>query len=268
MPLIIGMGMGLGFGGQVLPAPWTPAELGADLALWLDAEDTASITLNGSNVSQWNDKSGNNRHVSQGAAASQPAYSATGFNNKPTIQHDGVNDFLVANTAAQAIGSQAFTLLGAIRFPTSISLGGYIISLREGGGQSTTRGYMFHGSNTFSSAWGNPFTSAPSMPVAEGTNNILGVQRRTGGVAESFVNGVAAGSITANFPSPFGQMSLGSLVQQGFTDSWFSEVVISTGTMTTTDRQKLEGYLAHKWGLEDDLPVDHPFKSTPPTVTP
>jgi hypothetical protein len=43
--------------------------------------------------------------------------------------------------------------------------------------------------------------------------------------------------------------------------------VIAVGeTLSTADRQKLEGYLAHKWGLKANLPVDHPFKSTPPTV--
>jgi len=32
-----------------------------------------------------------------------------------------------------------------------------------------------------------------------------------------------------------------------------------------SERQVIEGYLAHKWGLEDDLPVDHPYKSEAPT---
>ena len=64
---------------------WNPSELGASLALWLDAEDTSTITLNGSNVSQWDDKSGNGRHVSQATAANQPAYLATGFNSKPVV---------------------------------------------------------------------------------------------------------------------------------------------------------------------------------------
>lgn len=56
------------------PSAWTPADLGAGLALWLDADDAATITLNGSNVSQWRDKSGNGWHMSQAIAASQPAY--------------------------------------------------------------------------------------------------------------------------------------------------------------------------------------------------
>jgi hypothetical protein len=44
-----------------------------------------------------------------------------------------------------------------------------------------------------------------------------------------------------------------------------SEFVVSTNVITTTDRQKLEGYLAHKWGLEGNLPADHPYKSAAPT---
>ena len=31
------------------------------------------------------------------------------------------------------------------------------------------------------------------------------------------------------------------------------------------DRQQLEGYLAWKWGLEANLPVDHPYKNAAPT---
>lgn len=51
---------------------WTPAQI--PTALWLDANDTSTITLNNLTVSQWNDKSGNLRHVSQATAANQPVY--------------------------------------------------------------------------------------------------------------------------------------------------------------------------------------------------
>lgn len=47
------------------------------LALWLDASDASSITLDGSsNVSQWNDKSGNGRHVTQSTALNRPGFTA------------------------------------------------------------------------------------------------------------------------------------------------------------------------------------------------
>jgi hypothetical protein len=47
------------------------------------------------------------------------------------------------------------------------------------------------------------------------------------------------------------------------------EVVLMVNVLGTSDREKLEGYLAHKWqgaGAANNLPSGHPFKSVPPTV--
>ena len=40
--------------------------------------------------------------------------------------------------------------------------------------------------------------------------------------------------------------------------------IIMVETTDTNTRQKIEGYLAHKWGLTSSLPNDHPYKSTAP----
>jgi hypothetical protein len=50
-----------------------PTDL-AGLEGWYDASDAGTITLNGSNVSQWDDKSGNDNHAVQATASEQPAY--------------------------------------------------------------------------------------------------------------------------------------------------------------------------------------------------
>lgn len=42
---------------------WTPQDL-SSLALWLDADDAATITMSGDNVTTWADKSGAGNHVS------------------------------------------------------------------------------------------------------------------------------------------------------------------------------------------------------------
>jgi len=42
------------------------------------------------------------------------------------------------------------------------------------------------------------------------------------------------------------------------------EFVFCPTALSENDRQKVEGYLAHKWGLEANLPSDHPYKSTAP----
>lgn len=66
---------------------WTPAEI--TTALWLDAADATTITLVGSKVSQWADKSGTGRHAVQGTDAARPTYVSAGLNGKSVLSFDG-----------------------------------------------------------------------------------------------------------------------------------------------------------------------------------
>jgi hypothetical protein len=63
----------------------------AGLALWFDADDASTITLNGSTVSEWRDKSGYNRHATQATAARQPAYTTNSLNGKPAVTAPGAD---------------------------------------------------------------------------------------------------------------------------------------------------------------------------------
>jgi hypothetical protein len=67
--------------------------------VWLDASDLNTISLNGNNVSAWNDKSGNNNHVSQATASLQPVNGVNLLAGKNTINFDGT-DFLVGSPVA------------------------------------------------------------------------------------------------------------------------------------------------------------------------
>ncbi len=58
------------------------------LELWLDAADPATIALSGGNATQWNDKSGNGRHMTQGTGAAQPVYDTTAMAGHPGISFD------------------------------------------------------------------------------------------------------------------------------------------------------------------------------------
>ncbi len=48
-------------------------------------------------------------------------------------------------------------------------------------------------------------------------------------------------------------------------NSYISEIVLKQGAVTVDEKAKIEGYLAHKWGLAGNLPAGHPYKSAPPT---
>ena len=91
---------------RVSAAPaFVPSDL-PNLAYWY--RRGTGITLNGSNVSAWNDQSGNARHLSQGTATNQPAWLASGGPGGGSyIDFDGVDDFL---------SGSGFALSGAMTF--------------------------------------------------------------------------------------------------------------------------------------------------------
>jgi hypothetical protein len=219
---------------------WRPDELGADLALWLDAEDTSTITLNGSTVSQWDDKSGNGRNASQGSAALQPIYTTNGLNGKPVLSFDGADDELTI-TSSFALGETAAMVAQrssidqpVIEAPTQTDRGFW---------GSVYPGFTTHSNYAVD---GGPLLSA--SPNSAVTTPSLVSQTE---LLQSSTFAYKLGSATPGYQ---------------FLNGFIAEVVVTDTLLPTADRQKLEGYLAWKWGLEANLPAGHPYKSTPPTA--
>lgn len=240
---------------------WTPSELGQSLALWLDADDISTIILDGTNLSQWLDKSGNSYHASQTTPTNRPIYNPAGLNNKPIIIFDGINDFLRANEAAVSIGKGSFTLLSVCRFPTKV---GFFMVIST----TNTRGYAQRsGINTFRSYFGDLPVSPPNMVVVDGSSNILGLQRE-GFECRSIANGAITSSVTSTIKGSYHLLTLGALASSssvgGWTDVGHSEIILFKGIVGSETLQKTEGYLAHKWSLQDNLPNTHPYRYEKP----
>ena len=269
---------GTEFGGQKL---WRPDELGASLALWLDAEDAASITLNGSTVSQWDDKSGNARHVSQATAANQPNYTASGLNGKQVITFDGTNDALinasaglmraVSGATAVMVMSRAANLAAgsdALWIGTSVGNARLVMGVRIGlaaPGEGFTSGGRRLSTDTFQTVTGFAYTSNPIIAAARhdyANTNLEIWQDGTAGASRVY----QTAGVTDNNAGPL-SVGAGNVAGTGAPfNGYIAEITLVHSALSTTDRQKLEGYLAHKWGLETNLPAGHPYKTTPPTV--
>jgi len=71
-----------------------PTEI-SGLEAWYDGDDVDTITFNGSDVAQWDDKSGNNRDVAQATPAEQPLYVTNSLNGRSGLEFDGVATNLV-----------------------------------------------------------------------------------------------------------------------------------------------------------------------------
>jgi hypothetical protein len=239
------------------------------LNLWLDASDASTITLNGSTVSQWNDKSGFGRNASQPVAASQPTYLSTGFNGKPTIQTDGA-DFLEMGATALGRNVSGLTCaivglhpIGAvfpqnaneifISTPTSTSTR---FSMTPNPTFATADTYSIAGRRLDADAFnaiststnslanrGNPWIRIAQRAYSDGVANawLNGLQTLINGVVGTQGSGTTSDTDAARSALFTG---VGSLPN----GSQLSEVVLTHSTMTDSDRQKLEGYLAWKWG--------------------
>jgi hypothetical protein len=42
------------------------------------------------------------------------------------------------------------------------------------------------------------------------------------------------------------------------------EMIVYNTALSTSDRESIEGYLAWKWGIQDLLPMTHPYFLEPP----
>jgi hypothetical protein len=63
--------------------------------------------------------------------------------------------------------------------------------------------------------------------------------------------------------SNFGQVTVKLNDYQNNADSDWGEVIF-VEDVSQSNSDKIEGYLAHKWGLTTDLPSNHPYKTTAP----
>ena len=82
-----------------VPIPTSPV---AGYVVWLDASDTSTITVSGTAVTQWTDKSVNARIFTQGTAGNRPVSGVSTKNSLNIIDFDGSDDFL-DSTAATSV---------------------------------------------------------------------------------------------------------------------------------------------------------------------
>ncbi|MFU8892127.1 MAG: InlB B-repeat-containing protein [Luteolibacter sp.] len=228
---------------------WSPHQIAPEL--WLDASDTATITLNSGKVSQWADKSGKNRHATRGTTTDQPTYQASDplMNNLPSIG---------SNSRSNSVGLDT---------PSMSAKNVYAVTYNATGENTTFGGYaaLFSGPGTNSEfrVMGNSGTSSFIT-----TNRFNDQTFKNGATVSSDVVLPMPASVF-KFKSNTSRTQVYSLgyfkTSAGRTwDGYYSEFIFTDGNEDAATEQKIEGYLAHKWGLAASLPAGHLYKSESP----
>jgi hypothetical protein len=260
------------------PAAWSPST-DITAAIWFDASDTGSYTLSGSNVTALTDKAGNATVTVNGT----PNISTT-LDSKNTFTFVPNEDF-TTNEVAQASSGNHWAI-GVMQWNSRNDPQDSFWST-ECNTQTPKRDYAisagasnFDGeldldglsSNRISSTIGNKqdFDSG----VAQNTWVIIGaIFNKTGNQIAVRVDGDNAFTPVNDYDNSLNtNMDLRIMrnranERMGGKMAEFFTVASVPGTVgpDISTFEKAEGYLAHKWGLEGNLPVSHPYKSSAPT---
>jgi hypothetical protein len=262
------------------PAAWDPS---TDItsAIWFDASDTGSYTLSGSNVTAVTDKAGNATVTITGT----PNVSTT-LDSKNTFTFVPDEDFTTDEVAQAssgnhwAIGVMQWNSINDTQdsFWSTENNSGSILNKRDyavsAGNASGFDGELdLDGLATgrISSTIGNLQTF--DSGIAQNTWVIIGaIFNKTGNQIAVRADGDNAFTPVNDYDNSLDTLMdlrifrnranerMGGRMAEFFTVA----DVPGTGGTEITDFQKAEGYLAHKWGLEANLPVGHPYKSVAP----
>ena len=127
--------------------------------------------------------------------------------------------------------------------------------------------FTWNTSNNISAIVGNAGKTGEWKLISHTLTN----QSGNSGPMSLFLDGVCLGTVAqawspaagnATSALQIGQQRFDSLV--GAFDGEIAEVLCYQGDVGVADRQKIEGYLAHKYGLAGNLPSTHPYKNTVP----
>jgi hypothetical protein len=222
------------------PPAFLPSSL-SGLQLWLDGADEATKTLNGSNVSAWLDKSGNNRNATQGAAATQPLNVSGGAPVAGVDFVDGTN--VLALASALSFGTAA-TIVVVV---TANAAANAYVYADAGSADGIISGFAVGGDlEWFNSSGGtdrqkyidNPVAGSRYRLVTTQADGVSLVGRMNGAQVFSVVPAIALTSIQFIGAASAGPVS-------GFSGK-IHELIVYNRVLTADEITQLEAYLA-RW---------------------
>jgi hypothetical protein len=253
------------FGLPPLTAGFTPRAL-TGCTLWLDAADRSTLTLSGSTITQWRDKSGNGY---AGTPVGSPLQ--TTINGLPAVAFNGSQYFDFGDVAD--LGSANLNIFVVSRFNTT---GDGSLLAKSLLGESQSRYSLLRTGGSLvillqaDGATGQPTVSDTNTAFRllswtwDRTTQTL-YQNGTSILSSGFTSAttfnsahkllIGAYNDGAGGTPPYSPLNLNGTI---------GEILFVFGTLTTIQRQEVEGYLAWKWGLQDSLPGGHPFRMLKP----
>lgn len=258
------------FSAPAPPAPFNPTSI-AGCQLWLDASDTATISVSGSAVTQWTDKSTNAYTFTQGTAGDRPSSGTRSKNSKNVIDFDGT-DYLNSTAATSAWkflsdGTQHTMFIVANSDTPSL----YSATFGNANGTGTIgfHGPMFRDAPQTIQTWITPAGGVSVVNNNGGTWSTstyyyITVRQKPSdataanrsktqlNLATAFSNNTQTATPSASNPTNsiiLGGVLNNSSVPSNQLDGAIGEIIIYNSYLSDTDTSTVQSYLATKWAI-------------------
>lgn len=258
-------------------AAWSPSVLSP--IVWFDAQDLNSITKDGSDkVATWANK-GSGGNAVAADANSKPTYLSSGLiSGKPAIRFNGSANKL-SGSATLSGGNGTFFI-----FFTQASGGNSSCGIFE----MANTGLSTQSSNDYANcAWLRRFSTLLRLSYNQVTTLSYTFAADTplmwsswkdaaANLISRYINDAVSGTSSVGVSgsnlfncNTFG-LGINLLNNAALGTYYFAgdifEVYLFGSRLSDADRNKLHGYVAHRWGKADLLAANHPYKNAPPTA--
>ena len=230
--------------------------------MWLDATDSTKLTLSGTNVTTWTDKSGNGNNATTGGTIA-PTLTKAGINGLDVLEFGLSNTEMVSQ---DLYGNRSFAMFAITRRKASYTAG-TVTAWLAGLDQATNSNCIFgySGNSTVKFGFYNNELNVPITTYASASEPpyILAFYY-TPGTRQVWANGSLLGS-DANSTNLISasRMRIGRFLS-AYWRGQIGEIIAYNGVLNPSQREVIEAYFAHKWGLVSSLPASHPYRKIRP----
>ena len=255
---------------------WTPSFLPAgNLAGWYKADAITGLS-DGDAVDSWVDSSGNGNTLTQSTSGAKPSYETNELNSLPVVRFDKDaspgDNLLNADLGGDfEPGTGDFYIAMVAKFPTSATQ--FVMTKADSGDQGLNV-FIFGGNNNFifrPQTVGSTTNFLEQNSVVDTSFHTI-VCRRVSSTLGSEFDGSAftnddGSKVNDGNLNNDASFNIGSKSDQSSdADMDLAEALVAVGTLTDDNLQRITGYLAHKYGLEANLPADHPYRHIKPII--
>lgn len=254
---------------------WDPSYLTVPSRLWLRADDVAGATS--ASVSLWPDTGSYNNYFTQSNATIQPFVVNSALNGHNVVHFNGANQRMQSVSGSTSITQSSLCVFVVARpntYPTSLAANSTADVIANGhSGNSNDFGVgprtlsgvrewsLYNETNVANFDINALASISQSWYIINGNinanNSIITAYINNAATSSGVVNGsnlIDLRDMFVGFEPSFGVPFNGDI----------AEILITSQVLSPTEQRIAEGYLAWKYGLQNNLPFDHPYINRAP----